>query len=118
MNTKTPKALNIDKYSNIDAFLVAFKVTFKREEYQAGLKKTLNLYNHFEVSDISLRCKSLITKQCDKKTFTSVRKYWTKHEIYKMAVSQLGKTLTTKCSSKFFKSYGIIMKKPQENVRR
>ncbi len=100
--------LNIEDFTDMEEFAEALKKNYTRDELAKNpLLSVKNLYKYFNVPDISIRCKSIITKKCQMKTFVSVRKYFNEHEIYKMAMGELSKTLSKKMSFKYFKSYGV-----------
>lgn len=108
--------LDIEEFENIEDFAEALKRSFTRDEIANNpLLAVKNLYKYFNINNISIRCKSIITKKCQMKTFVSVRKYFNEHEIYKMAMGELSKTLSKKMSYKYFKSYGITYPKPEED---
>ncbi len=105
--------LNIEDFENIEEFAEAIKRSYTRDEIAKNpLIGVKNLYKYFNVADISIRCKSIITKKCQMKTFVSVKKYFNEHEIFKMAMGELSKTLSKKMSYKYFKSYGIRFPHP------
>lgn len=107
--------IDIEDYDNLIDFTKALRNNNLKHEFgdKNLLPQVKNLRKYFNIDDISARCKGIITKDFGKKTFVSVRKYWSEEDIFRMTMKRLGITLSRKWSAKYFKAYGI--KYPRES---